>query len=133
MIDKAIAKINAEMQKNPSSRYMEILGHYLIDRCDEALATKIAGEKTLKGAMAAVVKKAQGAKQGNAATLTFDEVFGEVDKYFGIPTDVAAQWRAIGLPSAAAQWLAMGLPPTAAPVGEPPKYSGADIDPLDFL
>lgn len=133
MIDKAIEKINAEMQKNPSSRNMEIIGHYLIDRCDEALATKITGGKTLKGAMAAVVKKAQGAKKGNEATLTFDEVFGEVDKYFGIPTDAAAQWRAIGLPSAAAQWLAMGRPPTAAPVGEPPQRPVGDIDPLDYL
>ena len=42
MIEKAIEKINAEMQKDPSDRYMEIIGHYIIDRCDEALAVKIA-------------------------------------------------------------------------------------------
>lgn len=123
MIDKAIAKINAEMQKDPSNRYMEILGHYIIDRCDEALAAKIASGKTLKGAMAAVVKKAQGVKQGNVATLTPGEVFGEVDKYFGLSTDDAAQWRALGLTPA-------GAP---APVEERPRYSGGHIDPLDFL
>ena len=27
MIEKAIEKINAEMQKDPSDRYMEIVGH----------------------------------------------------------------------------------------------------------
>ncbi len=59
MIDQAIAKINAEMQKEPSDRYLEIIGHYLIDRCDEALAAKIEGGKTLKGAMEAVVKNAK--------------------------------------------------------------------------
>lgn len=33
MIDKAIEKINAAMQKDPDNRYMEIVGHYIIDRC----------------------------------------------------------------------------------------------------
>ena len=46
MIDKAIEKINAEMQKDPSDRYMEIVGHYIIDRCDEALAARIPGWHT---------------------------------------------------------------------------------------
>lgn len=123
MIDKAIAKINAEMQKDPSDRYLEILGHYIIDRCDENLAAKITGGKTLKGAMELVLKKARNAKKGNVATLTPGEVFGEVDKYFGLPTDDAAQWRAIGLTPA-------GAP---APVEEQPRYSSKNIDPLDFL
>ena len=121
MIDKAIAKINAEMQKDPSDHYLEILGHYLIDRCNEALAAKIKGGKTLKRAMELVLKKARNAKKGDVATLTPGQVFGEVDKYFGLPTDEAAQWQAIG------------LLPTAAPAAEPPKCSGGDIDPLDYL
>lgn len=133
MIDQAIAKINAEMQKEPSDRYLEIIGHYLIDRCDEALAAKIKGGKTLKGAMEAVVKNAKQVQKHGVAPQTAYEVFGEVDEYFGLPTDEAAQFRAIGLPSAIAQWLAMGLPPTAAPVADLLQGPGGDIDPLDFL
>lgn len=122
MIDKAIEKINSEVQKDPSDRYLEILGHYIIDRCDEALAAKITGGKTLKGAMELVLEKARNAKKGNVATLTFGEVFDEVDKYFGLPTDGAARWRAIGLTPA-------GAPAPA----EEPQQAGGYIDPLDFL
>lgn len=124
MIDKAIEKINAEMQKAPSDRYLEILGHYVIDRCDEALAAKIAGGKTLKDAMTAVERKASANRGGlRVVPMTPDEVFGEVDKYFGLPTDTAAQWRAMGLPPAAAP----------APAEEGPRQAGGYIDPLDFL
>lgn len=121
MIDKAIEKINAEMQKDPSDRYLEILGHYLIDRCNEALAAKIKGGKTLKGAMEAVVKKARTVQKNGVATLTPGEVFGEVDKYFGLSTDASAMWRALGLSS------------SIAPVAEPPQRPIGDIDPLDYL
>lgn len=120
MIDKAIAKLNAEMQKEPDNRYLEILGHYVIDRCDQALAGKITGGRTLKGAMEAVVKRAKAARAGSVAVLTPAQVFGEVDQYFGLPTDTAAQWRAMGLPA-------------AAPAAEQSRPSGGDIDPLDFL
>lgn len=121
MIDRAIEKINAEMQKDPSNRYMEIIGHYVIDRCDEALAAKIAEGKTLKDAMTAVERRAGKAKKGNVAVLTPGEVFGEVDKYFGLPADTAAQWKA------------MGLQPAEAPEREHPRTSSADIDLADFL
>lgn len=123
MIDQAIEKINAEMQKDPGNRYMEIIGHYIIDRCDEALAAKIAGGKTLKDAMEAVVRKAKTLKRGNTAVLTPGEVFGEVDKYFGLSADTAAQWRAMELPPAGA----------VVPVGEQSRLPSVDIDPLDFL
>lgn len=123
MIDKAIEKINAEMQKDTANRYMEILGHYVIDRCDEALATKIAGGKTLKGAMEAVERKARALKKGNTAVLTPGEVFGEVDKFFGLPTDTAAQWKAMGLPSAAAP----------VPVEAPAQHFSVDVDLDAFL
>lgn len=109
MIDTAIEKINAEMQKDPDNRYMEKIGHYVIDRCDEALAAKIMDGKTLKGAVDQVIKKARAVwnkKTEEPAGLMFDEVFGEVDKYFGLPTDTAAQWKAVGLPAAAASVLA---------------------------
>lgn len=119
MIEKAIEKINAEMQKDPSNRYMEIIGHYIIDRCDETLAAKIAEGKTLKGAMTAVEQRARNVKTGNVAVLTPGEVFGEVDKYFGLTTDTAAQWKAVGLPR---------------PQPDPPAgRGGGDIDLADFF
>ena len=61
MTDKAIEKINAEMQKDPADQYMEIVGHYVIDRCaDEAVAAKVMGKKkTLRGAMDAVMERAK--------------------------------------------------------------------------
>ena len=123
MIDKAIEKINAEMQKDPANRYMEIIGHYIIDRCDEALAAKIAGGKTLKDAMESVVRVARKRQKGNVATLTPDEVFGEVDKFFGLPTDTAAQWKAIGFP--------VVVP--AAPAEAPVQHVSVDVDLDSFL
>ena len=94
--EKAIEKINAEMQKNPNDSYIEIIGHYIIDRCEEQnAAEKVAIKgKTLKGAMNAVMAKAQKAKKGNVAVLTPATVFGTVDAYFGITTDTAAQLKA---------------------------------------
>lgn len=96
-IEKAIEKINTEMQKNPADVYTEIIGQYIIDRCEDlAVADKVAADgKALKGAMDAVMKKASAAKKGNVAVLTPAVVFGEVDKYFGITTDTNAQWKAI--------------------------------------
>lgn len=97
MIDQAIEKINAEMQKNPSDPYTEIIGHYVIDRCmDEVSAAKVCAEKkTLKGAMEAVTAKARKAKTGNVAVLLPGDVFGEVDRYFGLSADPAAQQKAM--------------------------------------
>lgn len=121
MIDQAIEKINAEMQKAPADRYLEILGHYLIDRCDEALAAKITGGKTLKDAMTAVERRARRAQKGNVAVLAPDEVFSEVDKYFGLPADSTAQWRA------------MGLQPAKVSEEERPQTSSVAIDLEDFF
>lgn len=58
----AIEKINTEMQKRPDDLYMEIIGHYIIDRCgaDEACEKKASAEgKTLTGAVTAVRNAAQ--------------------------------------------------------------------------
>ena len=90
-------KINEEMQKSPNDGYMEILGHYLIDRCadleDESLIG--AAGKTLKGAMDAVMEKAKSKKHGSVAVLSDAEVFGVVDEYFGLKTDYKAQLNAL--------------------------------------
>ncbi len=94
---EAIKKINAEMQKRADDPYVEIIGHYVIDRCEEeaCAALVLADGKTLGGAMQAVTATAQKVKKGNVAVLTQDRVFGEVDKYFGLTTDTRAQQRAM--------------------------------------
>jgi len=121
MTERAIEKINAEMQKTPDDLYTEILGHYIIDRCGEpGTAEKVLDEqKSLKGAMEAVRGLASKKKSGAVAVLTPAQVFGEIDRYFGFETDRAAQGQAMA---------AAG----AAPV-EAPKPKGLALDLADFL
>ena len=94
---QAVEKINTEMQKNPTDKYTEIVGQYIIDRCanDEDGALVAKDGKTLAGAMEAVMEKAKSAKRGNYAVLLPAEVFGAVDKYFGMQTNGAAQEQAM--------------------------------------
>ena len=98
MTEKAIEKINNEMQKDPTDRFAEILGHYIIDRSENARdAEKVLKDgKSLKGAMDAVTEKARKARHGNVAVLTPEEVFGAVDDYFGFKKDGTAQGRQTG-------------------------------------
>ena len=97
MKEKAIAKINAEMQKNPADVYTEIIGHYIIDRCtDDITAAKVAEDgKTLKGAMLQVSAAARKKAKNNTAVLLPAEVFDIVDQYFGIAKDEAIRQRTI--------------------------------------
>ncbi len=94
---RAIEKINDEMQKTPDDEYVEIIGHYVIDRClDPACETRAAAAgKTLKGAMDAVLSLAKQKKRGSCAVLVPSQVFGEVDRYFGFAQDLSAQRKAI--------------------------------------
>ncbi len=95
----AIEKINAEMQKNADDLYTEIIGTYIIDRCNNDIvnAKVAAKDKSLKGAMDAVMKVAQKRRNGNCAVLAPAEVFGAVDTYFGIGADTQAQEKAMML------------------------------------
>lgn len=124
MRDKAIAKINAEMQKDPNDLYTEIIGQYIIDRCsDEAVDVKAAAPgKSLAGAMSAVMAAAKKSAKNSVAVLTPAAVFGEVDKYLGIPEDRAAQ--------AAAMMAAGGQAPAVPEVKPAGKVS---LDLADFL
>lgn len=124
LMKNAIRKINAEMQKNPDDRYTEIIGQYIIDRCgDDITAAKVmADNKSLKGAMDAVVEKARKAKNGNVAVLMPEVVFGEVDQYFDLSTDCAAQERAM-----MAACSGMAAAPTSA------ASAGINISLSDFL
>lgn len=120
-MDKAVEKINEEMQKNPNDPYTEVIGHYIIDRCMDAdAAEKVAADgKTLKGAMQAVMKKAEKVKQGNVAVLLPGAVFEAVDRYFGMRKDTAAQDKALR--------GACGATP------EPPKQVASVLNLEDFL
>lgn len=99
----AIGKINQEMLKNPEDLYTEILGHYVIDRCmDPSCEQLVAAEdKNLEGAMKAVRDAAEKKKHGSVAVLTPQEVFSEVDKYFGFEFDAAAQMQAMSVAGSA--------------------------------
>lgn len=112
----AVEKINQAMQKRPDDPYVEIIGHYIIDRCglDADCEKKAAAEKkTLAGAMDAVKAAAQKKAVNGCAVLTPDAVFGEVDRYFGFPADELAQARAMrsaGAVSAPAETAAQAAP-----------------------
>jgi len=94
-----IARINAEMQEKPDDKYREIIGQYIIDRCEDPKCEEAASDekKTLEGAMSAVFNLAEKARNGGAkcVALSPDQVFGEVDKYFGFPEYRQAQINAM--------------------------------------
>lgn len=120
MNETAIRKINAEMQKDPENTFLEVIGHYLIDRSlDPAVAAAVAAEtKTLDGAVKAVMDRARKAAHGNAAVMSHADVFGVVDNYFGIATDTRAQEKAI---------LSVAGPAPVA-VAAPSKLAALDFD-----
>ena len=84
-MQKAIEKINAEMQTDPTNEYMEIIGHYIIDRCtNEATAEKILAEdKSLGGVLEEIKEKAREKAINGCAVIRDEDVFGMVDEYFG--------------------------------------------------
>jgi len=124
MTEDAIKKINTEMQKAPDDPYREIIGHYIIDRCvDPACAEQVLKEgKTLEGAMKAVTEAARNAAKNGVAVRTPAQVFGEVDRYFGLAADPAAQRKAVEAASG-------GEVPSRGP--EPVKKMALDL--ADFL
>ena len=90
---KAIEKINAEMQKEPDNQYLEILGHYIIDRCsDPKVSQAINNGKTLKGAFEAVKSAAK--KKGSGCVVMKDnDIYDAVDKYLEAETDQEARLK----------------------------------------
>lgn len=125
----AIEKINAEMQKNADDLYTEIIGTYIIDRCNNDIVNaKVASkDKSLKGAMDAVMKVARTRKNGNCAVLAPAEVFGAVDTYFGIGTDFAAQQKALMLAAGGA-----AAPEMTQRIAEAPK-AAVSLNLDDFI
>ncbi|MPM80023.1 hypothetical protein SDC9_127066 [bioreactor metagenome] len=118
MIDKAIAKINAEMQKDPGNAYLEIIGHYLIDRCaDDLTAARIAaGDKSLGGAWNAIMSEARKTAKNQTAVLSSEAVFDTVDRYFGIVRDTGKRQSTARSVCGAAEAPAASAAPAAAKV-----------------
>ena len=90
-MEKAIAKINSEMQKKPNDKNLEIIGQYIIDRCTaQEVADSVNGDKTLDGAMKAIEDAAR--KKGSGCVMMRDEeIFDAVDAYLGIAKDNEAR------------------------------------------
>lgn len=131
-MEEAIQKINDEMQKNPNDPYTEIIGHYLIDRAgsEPDAAGKILREgKSLPDAMAQVMLLAKKKQNRNTAVLTPDQVFGEIDSYFGFEPDPAAWYRSLGIKEAPRQQE----PSFTVLEGDRPAKGRVDIDLDDFL
>lgn len=84
MIEKAIEKIKAEMDKGKGA-YIKVIGKYVLRHIEinKKAAEKIAsGEKTLKGSIEAMRKEAEKNKSDNVGVLTDEEGFRIVRKYF---------------------------------------------------
>lgn len=85
--NKAIAKLDAEMEKEKRNHAIAVIGEYLINlvtACPE-IAGKLADSKnTLAGAYEAMRTEARKKKYNNCAVLTDEEGFEIVCEYFGI-------------------------------------------------
>lgn len=124
MIDKAIARINAEMQQHPSDRMLEAVGQYLIDLCTTEDTAKVLldEKKTLAGAVAAMREAARKKQHGGYYAMAPDEAWEIVRKYYGISAlhqreAFSGDRAASGTPSA-----------VRTPENELPPKAAVDID-----
>lgn len=85
MIEKAIEKIKAEMEKNKAP-HIQVVGNYLLKQIEinKAAATAIVKEgKTIKGSVENMQKEAKKNAVNGYGVLTDAEGFEIVRKYFG--------------------------------------------------
>lgn len=96
MIEKAIEKIKAEMEKDKAP-HIQVVGNYLLKQIEinKTAATAIVKEgKTIKGSVEEMRKEAQKKAVGGCGVLTDAEGFEIVRKYFGFE---AVQDEMIGI------------------------------------
>ncbi|MFZ5352769.1 MAG: hypothetical protein ACOZCL_08600 [Bacillota bacterium] len=90
MIDKAISKIRAEIEKNNGNQYIQYVGSFLLKELEAnpTAAEKILTEgKTIAKSLDAMAEEAKKKPRiGSCAMLTPEEGFKVVLKYFGIET-----------------------------------------------
>lgn len=85
--NKAIAKLDAEIEKEKRNRAIAVIGEYLINlaTAHPEVAEKLADtNKTLAGAYDAMYKEARKKQYNHCAVLTDEEGFEIVCEYFGI-------------------------------------------------
>ena len=85
--NKAIAKLDAEMEKEKRNHAIAVIGEYLINliTARPEIAKKLADSKdTLAGAYEAMRTEARKKMYNNCAVLTDEEGFEIVCEYFGI-------------------------------------------------
>ena len=85
MIEKAIEKIKAEMEKDKAP-HIQVVGNYLLNQIEinKAAATAIVKEgKTINGSIEEMRKEAHKKAVGGCGILTDAEGFEIVRKYFG--------------------------------------------------
>lgn len=85
--ERAIAKIDAEIEKEKGNRILEIIGEFLINlvTANSDAAEKLLDEKkNLKGAYEAMRNEARKYQKDGCAVLTDDEGFEVVCAYYGL-------------------------------------------------
>jgi hypothetical protein len=93
VLEKAISKIQSEIDQNKNNPYIQVVGGFLLMRLEENpdIADKIlTDDKTIAKSLDEMRKAAEKKKVGNCAVLTDQEGFEVVLKYFGINSKVVA-------------------------------------------
>lgn len=85
--ERAIAKIDAEIEKEKGNRILEIIGEFLINLVtanSDAAAKLLDEKKNLKGAYEAMRNEARKYQKDGCAVLTDDEGFEVICRYYGL-------------------------------------------------
>lgn len=85
--ERAIAKIDAEIEKEKGNRILEIIGEFLINLVtanSDAAANLLDEKKNLKGAYEAMRNEARKYQKDGCAVLTDDEGFEVICGYYGL-------------------------------------------------
>lgn len=85
--ERAIAKIDAEIEKEKGNRILEIIGEFLINLVTanpDAAAKLLDEKKNLKGAYEAMRNEARKYQKDGCAALTDEEGFEVVCGYYGL-------------------------------------------------
>jgi hypothetical protein len=87
MLEKAIRKIETEMDQNKKNSYVQIVGGFLLQHLNnnpEAAEKMLQEGKTLVKSLDEMKKAAEKKRVGNCAVLTDEEGFAVVLQYFGV-------------------------------------------------
>lgn len=131
MRQEAIQKINEALQKRPNDTYLEIVAHYIIDRCadgDGAAAAALEDGKTLEGCMGAITKVAQQAARNNVGVVSSLELYDTIDAYFGFTRDEGARQK-----HAESVCTGGSCPPAPTAAARPAHRAAALLNFDDFL